>query len=485
VILWLVLAAMTAAAVAVLLRPLLRGQRTAPPSREAYDRAVYRDQLAELERDAARGLIGVEEARAAEREIARRLLATAADAGAPPAEAPRADAAVTLRRWAAFAVIALVPLASLALYLALGVPGAPDFPFRSRDAALRAQGMPDIPAAIARLEARLKAHPDELQGWLLLARSYAALQQFDKAAEAYRKAEALSGERPEIVSAAAEMLVMAAGGTVTAEARRMFEAVHARQPDEVRARFYIGLAKSQEGDGAGAIADWRALESAAPTDAPWLPALRQQIQRVARDFQLDPAKIAPAPPPAGAPSPQAAAIPSTPQPPSPPAAASGPSQADIAAVQGMSPAQRAELVRGMVARLAARLEQSPDDLAGWRQLGRSYRVLGEHDKAADAFAHAAKLAPGDADVLVDYGEALIAARPGAAPPAEAVAVMRRVLAIDGNRREALWFVGQAEAEAGDKAKASALWQRLLGELAPGTPEYEQVRRRLAALGAPR
>lgn len=298
--LWLILAAITLATVGLLLRPLLRGPGTAPP-RAAYDLEVYRDQLAEVKREEARGLIVPAEARAAEREIARRLLAATpageceARSGMAAGRVARSSAAAgtRARRWAAFAVAALVPLATFALYAVVGAPGIPDFPLAGREEAMHAAGMPDLDRAIAGLEERLKARPDDLAGWLLLARSDAALQRYVSAAEAYQKAVALSGRSPDILAAYAEALVMREDGTVTEEARGLFAEVHAKAPEEARARFYLGLAKAQAGDGKGALADWLALAASAPANAPWLPALRVEIARTAEEYRLDPATLAP------------------------------------------------------------------------------------------------------------------------------------------------------------------------------------------------
>jgi cytochrome c-type biogenesis protein CcmH len=141
------------------------------------------------------------------------------------------------------------------------------------------------------------------------------------------------------------------------------------------------------------------------------------------------------------------------------------------------------MIRGMVERLAERLKQQPDDLAGWQRLARAYGVLGERDKATEALARAAALAPKDADVLVAYGNALLAQGDSSAgPPEKAAEVMRQVLALDAARREALWVVGLADAAHGEKAAAAVSWGRLLAQLSPGTPEYLQVKGRLDALG---
>jgi len=113
-------------------------------------------------------------------------------------------------------------------------------------------------------------------------------------------------------------------------------------------------------------------------------------------------------------------------------------------------------------------------------------VLGEQDKAVDALSHATQLTPKDPDLLVAYGNALLASStPGAEPPAKAVEAMRQVLEIDAGRPEALWVVGLADAAHGDNSAAAALWGKLLAQLSPGTPQYLEVKRRLDSLGAAR
>lgn len=462
--LWLILGAMMLATAASLLGPLLAKVKTMP-SRAEYDLEIYVDQLAEVTREEARGLVAPEEARAAERELARRMLARVpaeTTAAKPPGGAPR--------RWIAWGVAIAPPLAALALYILVGAPGAPDFPLTARDQAQRAETLRTIGAVVAGLEARLKAEPDNLDGWLSLGRSYTALDRLPEAAEAYRRAASLSHDRPDIVSGFAESLVAQASGTVGAEARRRFEEVHAKAPGDARASFYLALAKAQAGDGEGAVADWLALEAEAPADAPWRPEVDDQIKRVAKEFNLDIAKLASttvkttAPPAATAPAVEA------------------PGDAQVAAAADVVAEQRTEMSRALVARLADHVRQEPDDLDGWRRLGRAYAAFGEQDNAVDALAHAAKLAPKDADVLSDYGDALIGqAAQGDDLPPQAVAVMREVLALDDRRPQALWFVGRAAAEQGDRATAASLWQHLLTLLPADTDQHKAVSAALDAL----
>ncbi|MGC2414109.1 MAG: c-type cytochrome biogenesis protein CcmI, partial [Stellaceae bacterium] len=204
------LAGLTLAALAMLLAPLFWRRRGAAP-REAYNLAVYRDQLAEVERDLARGVLATEEGEAARTEIARRILAL------KPGEAETGLGKNV--RAAAIVAILMLPLAAGMLYWRLGSPYLPDQPFAGRTAATppAATNLSHIKLdeALARLGAHLKEHPEDLTGWLLLARSELGLGRYREAAEAYRHAADLSGQRADISGDWGEAQVLAAGGTVT------------------------------------------------------------------------------------------------------------------------------------------------------------------------------------------------------------------------------------------------------------------------------
>ena len=168
------------------------------------------------------------------------------------------------------------------------------------------------------------------------------------------------------------------------------------------------------------------------------------------------------------------------------AAPPGPSDSDIEAAQGMKKEDQIAMIRGMVDRLATRLKTEPNDLNGWRRLGRSYLVLGEADKASDAYGHAAALAPKNVDVLLDYGEAVLtAAGPQTSAsqrlPAKFLEIMHQVYALDDRNPVALWYLGVDHAQAGRRAEAAALWQRLLERLPPNAPERAALAKRLEML----
>jgi cytochrome c-type biogenesis protein CcmH len=476
---------LTTFAVALLLVPLiLRNRRN--EARDAYNLAVYRDQLAEVARDVARGIIGPDEAEAAKSEIGRRILALS------PETAPAAQSSVPLTV-AAVAII-MLPFAAWTLYWELGSPSVPDQPFASRGtapagAATASTADPhvDMADAVRKLTERLQAHPDDLQGWMLLARADLGLNRYKDAVEAYRHAADLSGQKPEIVGDWAEAMVLAANGTVTAEAQQDFKTAAADPDNAPRSRYYLALAKLQGGDTKGALQDWVDLEADSPSDANWLPMLRRRIDETAHTAAIDPASLKTSagaarkpPPPAEAEVPPAPAAP-----PATPNQSSMPSTAEVAetakATAGASPQEREAMINAMVARLADRLQKSPDDVDGWTQLGRSYLVLNQPAKAEGAFAHAVQLRPDDTALKQQYAEAIIEAEGGDQPPAQATALMREILNAEPQNAEALWYVGLAEAAAGHKDTAQDLLTKLLAQLPADAPARQEVEQRLAAL----
>ncbi len=391
---WVAAVAILAAVLGSLLWVLLRG-RSAPAT--GGELAVYRDQLAEVERDLERGVLAEDQAEAARLEIKRRMLAASeADTEASKTARPVPP---SVRGAALTAIALLIPVGSLGLYLVLGSPGAPDLPLAERRdrAPAVAEGTPEQHQEMADLTARLAAQmekdPSRPEGWLLLGRSYRTLEQYDNAAAAFRRALDLTGRVPAILSEYGELLVLAQEGEVPDTALAAFREARDRDPTEPRARFYIGVAKAQQGDVRAALQEWIDLVAVSPAGAPWLPDVRGRMQATANQAGIDLASLSPSedlpepPPPMEAP--QAPGMPPT-SGGQPPAAAMGPgpSAEDMEAASEMTPEERQSMIRGMVEGLAARLEENPDDPAGWRRLARAYQVLGEPEKAEEALARA-------------------------------------------------------------------------------------------------
>jgi cytochrome c-type biogenesis protein CcmH len=361
-ILWLVLALMTAAAVFAVLWPLSRAAR---PKTSGSDLVVYQDQLSEIERDRAAGRIGAAEAEAARIEVSRRLLGAAdqqerSDESIPPAAAARH------RRVAAVMALAVLPLGALSLYLAIGSPQLPGEPLAAR------QQMPADQQSFADMVSKVEAHlardPNDARGWDVLAPVYLQMGRANDAVAARRHVLRLLGASAAREANLGEALVIAANGIVTDEAKGAFERALALDGNDQRALFFSGLAAEQEGKRDKAATIWRGLLAKAPPGAPWVQFVRQALARV--DGTPPPEVARPAP------------------------SAPGPSEQDMAAAADLTPQQRGEMIRGMVERLAERLKQDGSDIDGWLRLVRAYAVLGDRDKARAAASEARRaLAP--------------------------------------------------------------------------------------------
>jgi len=373
-IFWVVALALTAVVAWFVVRPLLR-PRAPEPARSEHAFEVYRDQIAEIDQDLERGLITADQASAARTEIERRILAVASSR-----ESGRSgDRPSTVSYLVPVAIAGLIPLAVFALYLRLGSPDLPSQPFASRtDRAQVATEARDFEALVARLAERQARSPDNLEGWVMLGRSYGFMERHAEAAESYRRALDLSGGDPEIASAYGEALTLANDGIVTPAARDAFDAALRARPGDVRAQFYLALALEQAGELRKALDRFADLARVSPPEAPWVPALRGRIESLARTLGLDPRQIltqqplAQSAPPAGGgfvPMPEGAE-----------------------SVAGLPTGEIEAIMRQRVEGLAARLQKQPDDVEGWLQLARSYRVLGDLPKSREAIAGANRAA---------------------------------------------------------------------------------------------
>ena len=563
-ILWLVIALMTVSALALVLVPLVLRHRRAP-RRVEFDLAVYRDQLEELESDRARGLVGEDQSEAARLEIQRRMLAASKQEGGETAAADGTAGVAAVgtedvapepsgagRNWLLMAAVgAAIPALAVAVYLVLGSPGTPGKPFsgvaqRGGTTGEDMAGQP-IEAAIANLVKRLEEDPDNLEGWLLLGRSLITLERYGDAAQALRTAVTLSSGDPEIIGSMAEALVFSAQGIVTADALVAFQTVLSMRPNDEAAQYYIGISLAQQGRPGDALKMWRKLAAETPADAPWRADLVTWMRRAAEETGIELGSIPSAPAIArqtaeAAPGPSqedmAAAAEMSPEErmdmirsmvaqlaarlvdepddldgwrrlansyrvlgedakaaaaqqrvselearaARPAEAAPGPSAEDVAAADGMSTEQQAQMIGAMVERLAKRLRENPDDLEGWLRLGRSYSVLGRHTDSRDAYARAADFAPDDTTVLRGYARAVMNAAGDATQfPEQAITLYQRILELDPSQLEALWFMGFVEAADGRSDAARGFWNRLLDLLPASSADRGVVERALKDL----
>jgi cytochrome c-type biogenesis protein CcmH len=357
-LLWVIFALMTSVVLIAVLAPLSRPATRADDADEGA-LEVYRDQLAEVEAERARGLVETAEAEAARVEISRRLLASV---GTPGSAAGAATRMPGDRVSLAIAAAVLVTLSSMALYLAYGQPNMPGFPIAERGSG----SLADAPLGqmIAKVEARLRAEPRDGDGWSVIAPVYFKLGRYKDAANAYAHAAELKGENVERLAGFADSTVRAADGIVTEDARIAFQKILKLAPGQPQARFWLALAREQDGQVKEALAEYKAIVAAGPADASWRPGVEQHIAEVSRRL-------------GGAQNEQK----ETPR---------GPTAQDMAAAQQLTEEQRSQMIAGMVDGLARRLERDGKDLAGWVRLVNAYAVLGRDGDARAALANARK-----------------------------------------------------------------------------------------------
>ncbi len=362
-----------------------------PPVNEApsaaYDLRVYRDQLRELDRDVARGTLSEEEAVRARTEVSRRIL-EADRAMSGQQDAPKAGAG-------GIALVGLGLVATVAgavwVYSVIGAPGYPDLPIGERislietarenrpSQALAEEQVPERPgpevdaerlALVEQLRTVLERRPDDTEGLTLLAANEAMLGNFRAARHAQARLIELLGEdvtgRHHIDLA--EMMIFAAGGYVSPEAEAALRAGLEMIPRDGTGRYYAGEMYAQQGRPDLALPIWANLLSESRPDAPWVPAIRQQIGDVAfaAGVELDPALF------------------DRPR---------GPSAAEMEAMDGLDPEAQQAMIESMVDGLADRLATEGGTPQDWAQLITAYGVLGRtnaaqivHDDALSVFA---------------------------------------------------------------------------------------------------
>lgn len=358
--LWFILALMTGAAIFALLWPMSR--RANPPAEAgglATETVFYEDQLREIERDLARGLIAAPEAEAARTEAGRRLL-RASRAGVPAAPGI-AEPALRQRRAASAFALSTIPLVALIAY---GLYGSPHMPAQGAAERQAVQnGGQELLNAIAQIEARLASDPKDGRGWSVLAPVYMRMGRFDDAAHAYEAATRLLGETPQRLSDWGEALMAGNNGVISPQAKALFERAVALDGTAAKPRFYLARAAELDGDIPLAIERLTALAETAPADAPWLPAVRDSLTRLKGEA---PATAGPVRPGAGAP----------------------PESGAAAALQAMPPEGRNAAIRTMVDGLDRRLSEKGGTPDEWQRLVRSLSVLGDRDRAAAILAKA-------------------------------------------------------------------------------------------------
>ncbi|MBN8290870.1 c-type cytochrome biogenesis protein CcmI [Rhodobacter sp. NTK016B] len=395
--------ALTLLILSVVVLGLQRGARVqASEPGQRREMRIYRDQLKEIERDAARGLIAPDEAERLRAETARRLLDADRRGASELGESPRSMKTVAL------GLVVLVALGAGALYWREGAPGYEDMPLADRYALaqqMRAdrlsqdaletawQNDPERPETapvesqyldlMAQLRAALTERPDDPRGLRLLAVNEGNIGNYAASADAWIRLIDLQGPDTPVadMDALAEAMIMATGGVVSPEAEVVLERILQRDPQNGTARYYLGLMFAQTGRPDLTFRLWRGLLEDSAADDPWVPAIRGTIEELA-----DIAGVRYTLPPQTT-------------------GGRGPSAADIDAAADMTDAERQDMIGGMVEGLAQRLANQGGPVEDWTRLIGALGVLGQTDRARAIWSEARLVFADDAEALAQIDAA--------------------------------------------------------------------------------
>lgn len=365
--LWFLMLILCSAAAVAIAYPLIRRYETRDATAE--EQAVYQDQIKEVERDLASGTIAEPEAKVAKAEIERRLETVAKEhVPAQPVSNPWKLAALV-------ASVGLLILGGVNLYAYMGNPNMPSAVPAQQAAVqqpVQAQQAPQasdagqgtaavanqVDVMITKLKDKLKADPNNAEGWRMLGWALFNTQKYQESSDAYGKALAIDPNNVDYKSALAESTVQAAQGVVTPKAQELINDVLAKSPKDLRARFYDALGHEQSGDQQGALDRWTALLAEAPADAGWRDDVKQRITDIGKALGKDVSGALNAAPVA------------------------------TSAAPATGGDEKNAMVAGMISKLAQKLEANPKDRDGWAMMIRSLIVTGDKKGADEALAKA-------------------------------------------------------------------------------------------------
>jgi cytochrome c-type biogenesis protein CcmH len=301
-----------------------------------------------------------------------------------------------------------IPISRLALFgaaalaiVAVGIGVSKDrasAPAAARSAPSAAKAQPDVDSMISSLEAKLKANPNDAEGWRMLAWSFFETGRYAESATAYKRAAQLAPNNAEYWSSLGEALVLAGSGEkIPADASAAFKKALAIDPKDPRSRYFAGVEQDMTGNHAEAIDTWFALLKDTPAGAPWEGDVRKTIEQVAAKEKIDvKARMAVLKPIAPAAASAAAALNGIP----------GPSREQMAAASRLPSGQQEAMVRGMLSGLAEKLAADPRQPDRWMMLIRSRMMLGQGREASQALQRAIAANPGAREQLVDAAKTL-------------------------------------------------------------------------------
>ncbi len=376
---WLALSLIFLLALALMLVPLYRYQSDLTASENipgsssknnVKNIAVYKAQLSELQSDLDNGVLSPAEVAAARLEIERRLLRISSEKNT--IEPKNNETSLKLLT----VIITLVLLGSTAFYLNIGMPGMPDFALKDQahSTAQRIKdnsATPEMLAEVAKIQTYLVENPDDVPGniyaWRALGQYQTDLQNRVKAAEAFQRWFELDSDNIDAALMFSESLIMLSDGRVSPAALLALDRAQKIQADNPGVRHYLALAEYQAGNVDQALVNWQALMAASPADAPWRRSVQRWIDKAQNDLGIAVTNSTAVAPPL--------------------------SEDDRKAIAEMSAEEQEALIKSMVARLARKMDENPENTEGWFRLAKAYMMLGQKSDAIKSLEQAEKFAP--------------------------------------------------------------------------------------------
>lgn len=304
---WSLTAIMMLLALVFVIPPLWRQRQVVGVERVALNTQVIKDQLEELNADLAAGKLGQEDYDDARQDLERELLDNVAAEEA-------AGSGASGGRWMGLLLAVFIPAAAFFIYQQIGtqaiiprLAAGPSSATVPQQSAVDEQTMESV---VTKLAERMQQNPDNLEGWLLLGRSYASMSRFSEAVDAYERAWKLAGDNADVLSDYADVLVMASDGQFTARVGELLNKAVAADPGHIKARWLRGHWYFQQADYAAAITDWQQVAAGLPPGNKNLVIISEQIEaaqsRLGKDGESVPAVASAAPPATSVAAPAAA-----------------------------------------------------------------------------------------------------------------------------------------------------------------------------------
>ena len=275
---WSLAAVMVMVALLFVLPPLLRNRELSAVSRDELNTEVIKAQLAELDTDLAIGKLDQSQYGAARTDLEQELLHDLATPDTAQREARSG-------RWATLLIVPALPLCAVLLYQQLGSVELIDRlqqarTSQSQPAQQQSQPAASIDEMAAKLAARLQQQPDDLKGWVMLARSYSILKRYSDAETAYENVLRLGGESADLLTDYADTMVMANGGRFTDQAGALLTRALELDPGNIKGLWLAGHWKNQSGAYAEALDYWQQAAAKLPPGSEDAAAIAQQISKV-------------------------------------------------------------------------------------------------------------------------------------------------------------------------------------------------------------